>query len=127
MLLGAVSELLGRARMLALVATSVLMIPAVLLVTPGEMSVYGGLSGIDSALFGYLVTRKYRDLMEDGHSRLSAVPLLCGIGFLAKMVYEYFTACTLFVQHADSMVVVPLAHMTGFLIGIAFGMRKFFA
>ena len=51
-LLGALCERHGRNRMLALVATSIVLISLSLLLVPGEIGAYGGLSGIDSAFFG---------------------------------------------------------------------------
>jgi membrane associated rhomboid family serine protease len=117
-LLGAACELRDRKAMLRLVVFSAILIPAVLIVLPHGIGIYGGLSGIDSALFGALIVTANNDLKERPNRMIRVVPMLCGAGFVLKMGYELLTGHAFFVDGGDSMVAVPVAHIVGFLIGV---------
>lgn len=83
---------------------------------------YRGLSGIDSALFGFIAQR----LMAYGRSRrrrsLTWIGNLSLIGFLVKCGYELATRQSAFVGPAAALVFepVPLVHGLGLLLGMGF-------
>ncbi len=83
-----------------------------------QFSLYRGLSGLDSALFAFVVT----DLVREGrrtHDKLMfALGSFALTGFLVKCVYELATGRTLFVAASDTFQPVPLAHLLGAVIGV---------
>jgi hypothetical protein len=122
-LLGALCEMRDRFTAIALIIASALLISLGVALFPSGMSAYAGLSGIDSAFFGWLVIQMHLTLREKTNAPIKWIPLLCGIGFIAKMTYEFTTGQAFFVHGAVSMMAVPLAHLIGFATGILFGLR----
>ncbi|MBP7140704.1 MAG: hypothetical protein KBA71_02260 [Opitutaceae bacterium] len=96
---------------------------AVLWLQP-HLASYRGLSGIDSALFGFIAQR----LIKHGRSRpngpLIGLGSLLLIAFLAKCGYELATRQLTFAR-ADATLPfepVPLVHGLGLLLGMGFGL-----
>jgi rhomboid family GlyGly-CTERM serine protease len=119
--LGATCEGRGRGRFLACVATAAVAISAMLWWCVPEMVTYRGLSGIDSALYTLAVALVLRDAIDEHAWKLAA---LCGAalaGFAGKLGYEIVTGATLFVDSTGSeFVPLPLVHVVGGLVGLAF-------
>jgi rhomboid family GlyGly-CTERM serine protease len=116
LLLAIACERRNRGAFRATLLASVIVVPiAVLAVT--DVTTYRGLSGIDSALFGLLLVAERR------RNRIVA---LCGVAFVAKMIFEMRTGATLFVN-SDAFIAVPVAHIAGALAGVsvAIGQRLF--
>ncbi len=94
---------------------------AVLWLQP-HLTRYRGLSGIDSALFGFIAQR----LIEHGRSRQRRSSMWLGslslIGFLVKCGYELATRQSAFVGPASAQLFepVPLVHGLGLLLGMGF-------
>lgn len=90
---------------------------AVLWLEP-TIDIYRGLSGIDSALFGWWAMHHLARLWRAGNR--SGVLLLgaAGAAFAGKLVYELHTAHAFFVDSSDGeMLVVPMAHAVGAVVG----------
>jgi rhomboid family GlyGly-CTERM serine protease len=101
-----------------LVFSSSALISLILLVGVAEMGHYRGLSGIDTALFGGLMVIRGKAMVRNGHRRRFIC--LCGLGAAAilKLAYEINFNTGLFVSNmGDDIVVVPLAHLLGGLLG----------
>lgn len=118
-LLGALCEARSRRRFLVCLAGSAVVIPAaVWWVMPG-LEFYGGLSGVDSALFALLGV----DLLRDELRRRSRAALAIGVGlslgFALKIAFEFVTGATVFVADlSHGIAPVPVAHLAGAAIGI---------
>jgi rhomboid family GlyGly-CTERM serine protease len=83
-----------------------------------QFSLYRGLSGIDSALFAFVVTDLIREGRRTRDKLMIAFGSLALTGFLAKCVYELISGQTLFVEPSDAFQPVPLAHLLGAVIGV---------
>lgn len=78
-----------------------------------DLAWYAGLSGIDSALAGFVAAGwlRHRDLR-----RYCGAVVLGGI--MLKSGYEVVTSSTAFADLAPGVVPVPVAHLAGGLIGV---------
>jgi len=101
-----------RAAFHAILLTSVIVIPIAVLLFAPHLESYRGLSGIASALFVFL-------LVEDRRPRLSHLRTGIALIFFAKLIFEFTTGGTIFVQDMGPGVVsVPVAHVAGACIGL---------
>lgn len=85
---------------------------------PG-MSYYRGLSGLDAALFAFVVMHLIRIMKrnEDRVGRILALIVLAGLGL--KITFETITGEAVFVGNmATGVIVVPIAHIIGVGIGL---------
>jgi len=116
LLLAIACERRNRGAFRATLLASVIVVPIAVL-SFSNVTTYRGLSGIDSALFGFLLVSEWR------RSRIAA---FCGVAFAAKTIFEMSTGATVFV-HSDSFIAVPVAHVAGALVGaiVAIGQRLF--
>lgn len=82
-----------------------------------DLLAYRGLSGIDSALFGFVAAMVFRRAWADDDRRTLAVVTAAAGLFCAKVALECAAGTTLFVDslHAG-FAGVPLAHATGLLV-----------
>ncbi len=128
LVLGWVCEGRGRIRFLATTVAAALAIPVALRLWQPGLEAYGGLSGIDSALFGLLCTQEIRKHWIRRDWRWLSLPTIFFGGFLVKLAYEYSTLEAIFVSHTDAMVPVPLAHLVGAAVGViaAFNLERIF-
>jgi len=117
--LGIVCEPGHRRAFRGCVGLAALAIPAVLWFAQSDLRLYGGLSGIDAALFGFLAVALLRKKARQRAWGWVAggVGLLTAFG--AKIVYEFLTGDTVFVGEASALLPVPLAHAVGGAVGIA--------
>ena len=93
-------------------------------VLPG-IAHYRGLSGLDSALFGFIATRLG---LEAYRKQQRKDLLIIGgffLAFVGKTLFEMLTARSVFVGTADLMVPVTLAHAIGAGIGMGVAALKF--
>ena len=103
---------------LLILGSATLISAGVFLLHP-EMRLYRGLSGIDSALFVYLATVGIRNAMREQDGKIAFVYATALLAFLAKIIYELFTAQSVFVDsHQADMIPVPLAHVLGAAVGV---------
>jgi hypothetical protein len=83
------------------------------------MSYYRGLSGLDTALFAFVVMHLIGIMKrnEDRTGRILALIVLAGLGL--KITFEAITGEAVFVRNmATDLIVVPLAHIIGVGIGL---------
>ena len=117
--LGAVIEMRSRAHFALATAFSALAIAAAVRWGAPELTHYRGLSGIDSALFGWLAI----DALLRGSRTMRILAALCVAGFGGKLAYELCTQSTLFVDATTEWAPVPLAHLVGGAVGGLVGIR----
>ena len=122
LLLGYLAERkLGRSYPLFLLGSSLWVGAGLFLFLP-SLSWYCGLSGVDSALFGYLLVEALLNSFADHDWLLVALNGFCGAGLLGKTAYELATGGAVFAR-TPGLNSVPLAHLLGALIGIFVMMR----
>jgi rhomboid family GlyGly-CTERM serine protease len=107
----------GRGVLVACWAISALAVDAAVLWGHPEISLYRGLSGIDSALFALATLLLAREVGPERR----ALALLPFAGFLGKVVWEWQTGSTLFVDASEAFIPLPLTHLAGALAGVAVG------
>jgi rhomboid family GlyGly-CTERM serine protease len=119
--LGATCESRGRGRFLACVVLSAATISVAVWWGIPEMTVYRGLSGIDSALYTLAAALVLRDALNQHAWGLAAI---CGAtlaGFAGKLAFEIVTGTTLFVDSTGGgFVPLPRVHVVGGLVGLLF-------
>lgn len=115
--LGAMAERISRPAFLATLALSAAVITMGVWLAQPQFTTYRGLSGIDSALFGFVVA----DLLAAGWRTRHGFSLAVGgaalAGFAAKCAFELATRTTVFVETTDAFAPVPLAHLLGLAVG----------
>lgn len=117
MALGAMMEIRSRARFLACVVSSALVISATLIVARPELVLYRGLSGIDSALFAAVVVVLLRDAVAARQWQTSSWLALAVTALLAKIAFESVTGRCLFVD-TTTFTPIPLVHTAGAIVGV---------
>lgn len=124
---GALCESRWRARFHTVLASSAVLIPLLVAVSHPELLCYRGLSGLDSALFALAAGRVF---VEEAAARRWLNMTAAGVavaGQFLKILLEVQAGETLFVGD-DSFTPVPLAHLTGALLGTTValfgGMKK---
>jgi rhomboid family GlyGly-CTERM serine protease len=126
--LGILCERRNRKGFLQCITGAALTITATVAVWCPTISVYRGLSGLDSALFGWLLVDVASPaLARRNWTAVFPIAIMAGL-FVAKTAIECFTQGTIFVSAASTFVPVPLAHVAGFVAGAItawFGARHF--
>jgi rhomboid family GlyGly-CTERM serine protease len=119
LVLGAACEARSRRRFVACLAGSILAIPAaVWLLLPG-LELYGGLSGLDSALFALLGAELVSERWQRRSPAALATALVLCLAFALKISFEMTNGGTVFVGDLEPGIVpVPRAHLVGALIGM---------
>jgi rhomboid family GlyGly-CTERM serine protease len=118
---GALAEWRSRAAFVLCLSTAAVVISLGVGVLQPQFLIYRGLSGLDSALFGFVVADLFRTGWRDRDPLTCGVAGLALIGFLAKSVYEVSTGLSFFVGSSTEFTPVPLAHLLGAAVGIAAG------
>lgn len=108
-----------RATRLAL-GLSAVVIPLALLLAAPVLTTYRGLSGLDSTLFALFVTRLHVERVF-GSRWTRWLPAIAGLGFMAKLAFEFTSGAALFADSQALFVPVPLAHLVGAALGLAVG------
>ena len=123
--LGSLSEVMDKKKYYATVAVSVVLIPAAIWWRMPDLIIYGGLSGLDCALYALLMVILIKREIRSRSRVWVAFFSLMLVGLIAKITYETVTGLTIFVSNAHSgMVPVPLAHLVGGAVGTAIGLLK---
>jgi rhomboid family GlyGly-CTERM serine protease len=123
--LGSLCELMDKKKYYATVAVSALLIPAVIWQTMPDLMIYGGLSGLDCALYALLMVLMIKREIRSRNRIWAAFPSLLFAGLIAKITYETVSGLTIFVSNAHlGMVPVPLAHLVGAAVGTGIGLLK---
>jgi len=123
--LGFLGELMDKKKHYATVAVSAVLIPAAIWWGMPDLVVYGGLSGLDCALYALLMVLLIkREIRSRSRAWVAFFSLLL-VGLIAKITYETVTGLTIFVSSAHSgMVPVPLAHLVGGVVGTGIGLVR---
>jgi len=119
LVLGAMTERVSRSALLVTVALSAALITLGVWIAQPQFETYRGLSGIDCALFGFVVARVIAEGRRARHGFSLAVGGLALAGFAAKCFFELATGGTVFVESTDAFAPVPLAHLIGLIAGAA--------
>jgi len=123
--LGSLCELMDKNKYYATVAVSAFLIPAAIWWGMPDLMIYGGLSGIDCALYALLMVLLIKREIRSRNPVWAAIFSLLLAGLIAKITYETVTGLTIFVSNAHSiMVPVPLAHLVGGIVGSTIGLIK---
>ena len=123
--LGSLCELIDKKKFYATVGVSVLLIPIAIWWGMPDLSIYGGLSGLDCALWALLMVLLIKRESRSGSRIWVAFFSLLLVGLIAKITYESITGMTLFVSNNHTgMVPVPLAHLVGGIVGTGIGLLK---
>jgi len=116
--LGAVCEIMNRTRFLVCVGVSAPLIPAAIWIFVPELTVYRGLSGLDSALFGLLWMTLLRESIRSRDRRVVVALAVFLVLYAGKLGYEILFDAAFFARNLGSGVEpVPLAHGVGALVG----------
>ena len=123
--LGSLCELINKKKYYATVGISAVMIPAAIWWGMPGLILYGGLSGLDCALYALLMVLLIkREIRCRSWTWVTFFSLLL-TGLMAKISYETVTGMTIFVSNNHSgMVPVPLAHLIGGIAGTGIGLIK---
>ena len=117
--LGSWAEMISRKRWAAALGLAAVAIPGLVAWREPHLATYRGLSGLACVPFGLIVVSLVRTARRHGDAVLRSVAWAAALGFLAKTAYEVTVGQTLFARAGGDFVPVPLAHLAGFLIGVA--------
>jgi rhomboid family GlyGly-CTERM serine protease len=121
--LGTIVERRDRGALLAIVLLGAAVIAVTLWFQRPDLHTYRGLSGLDTALFATAATGV---LLAPGSRVRSATRAIAAIALglvFAKCAYEMTAARSLFASAVDWSV-VPLAHFTGWAVGVLAGVAR---
>lgn len=85
-----------------------------------QVGCYRGLSGIDTALFGLLVSSLIVQRLKDRETFGALFYILLIVGLFCKIAAEMISQKNIFVTD-ESFTPVPIAHLVGAVIGLAIG------
>jgi len=118
-LLGAMAERSGHRRLCALLLATSLAISLALLALQPALSLYRGLSGLDSAMFVAVCAALLQTSLRDRDRTGATIAALFVLGFAAKLGREALTGEALFVAGTGTVALAPLAHGVGAAVGLA--------
>ena len=118
-ILGTLAERISRSGFLLTFGLSAAVITTGVWLVQPQFATYRGLSGVDCAMFGFVVTELLAVGWRDRHGFSIAVGGLTLAGFAAKCAFELFTGGTVFVETGGAFAPVPLAHLLGLAAGAA--------
>lgn len=123
--LGALAERISHSAFFITAGASAAVITVGVWLAQPQFATYRGLSGIDSALFGFVLANLFTTGFRERHGFSIAVGGLAIVGFAAKCTYELATGDTVFVEAGGAFAPVPLAHLLGMAAGAAVGLYQF--
>jgi hypothetical protein len=124
--LGSLCELMDRNKFCVTVGISAVLIPAAIWWGMPDLMIYGGLSGLDCALYTLLMVLLIKREIRSGSRIWVSFFSLLLAGLIAKITYETVSGMTIFVSNAHAgMVPVPLSHLVGGIVGAGIGMMKY--
>jgi rhomboid family GlyGly-CTERM serine protease len=116
--LGTMVEREGRGRLATTLVVASAAISAVLWMFAPEVSQYRGLSGLDSALFGFVAPQLFCEARRKQHRAAQWLLAVLTAGFVGKIAWEMATGQTLFVDSsAAGFTPLPLVHVVGAVVG----------
>lgn len=121
--LGSICEIIDKKKTYATLAISVFLIPAGIWCGQPDLMIYGGLSGLDCALYALLLTLFVKRELKSANWAWALFYTIGLMALLAKVTYESVTGQTIFVANTHSgMVPVPLSHLVGGFVGFIIGL-----
>ena len=122
LVLGSLCEIMDAKKYYAAVGISAIFIPVGLRWGMPDLMIYGGLSGLDCALYSLLMVLFIkREIRSRSWIWVALFSILLG-GLVAKIIYETATGLTIFVGNTHTnMIPLPLAHPVGGCVGFAVG------
>jgi rhomboid family GlyGly-CTERM serine protease len=125
LVLGSFCEIMDRAKYVMTLGFSAIFIPIAIWIVMPHLAVYGGLSGLDCALYSLLIILF---IQRDWHIQnwiWIIIYTLMLVLLPAKIIYEMASGLTIFVNNIHtSMVTVPLSHLVGGVVGVAVGINR---
>ena len=120
--LGSFCEIMNRGKYLTTVGISTIFIPTAIWFVMPHLKVYGGLSGLDCALYSLLIVLFIRREWSAQKWRWIIFYTIMLVLLPAKIIYEMTSGLTIFVNNLNAgMVPVPLSHLVGGVVGLAVG------
>lgn len=116
--LGALAERVSRGAFFLTMGISAVLITTGVAVAQPQFATYRGLSGIDSALFGFVIADLFVAGWRERHRFSMAVAAVAFAGFAAKSAVELASGATVFVDAGAAFAPVPLAHLLGLAGGL---------
>ncbi|MCP4628893.1 MAG: rhombosortase [bacterium] len=129
--LGSFCEIMDRGKFVIAIGISSILIPLTIWTVMPHLKVYGGLSGLDCALYSLLIVLFIQREWRTQHWIWIIFYIIMLVLLPVKIIYEMTSGLTFFVNAIHTnMVPVPLAHLVGGVVGFAVGMdtvrRNFF-
>ncbi|MFA6287958.1 MAG: rhombosortase [Opitutaceae bacterium] len=118
-LLGTMAERISRRGFLLTCGLSAAVITAGVWIAQPQFATYRGLSGVDSALFGFVLADLFVKGWREQHGFSMAVGVIALASFGGKCAFELATGGTVFVETCGAFAPVPLAHLLGLAAGTA--------
>lgn len=116
--LGAAVERASRGGLATTLVIASAAISATLWTFAPEVSQYRGLSGLDSALFGFVAPQLFYEALQMKRRGMQWLLALLSIGFAGKIAYEMATGQTVFVDSAAAAFTpLPVVHVVGAVVG----------
>jgi rhomboid family GlyGly-CTERM serine protease len=120
-ILGAWAEQFSRRGLVLVLVVSAALISGAVWVFQPELATYRGLSGVDCALFGYVLAHALLRARQQRDRPMEVVTIAAGLLFVGKTFFEFASGQTVFAETHDAFVPVPLAHLIGFGAGLLAG------
>ena len=122
-LLGIPCERKSRSHFLVCLLFSFFLIPLCVWLCHPQITIYRGLSGIDSALYALIAVLLLKDKVNKLDWRSAILIVSVYTLFVLKIVSETVTGTTFFVNSSSAeMVPLPFVHVVGAIVGTATGM-----
>ena len=122
LVLGSLCELMDREKFVKAIGISSILIPSTIWLVLPHLEVYGGLSGLDCALYSLLIVLFIQREGRPRHWIWNIFYIIMLLLLPVKIIYEMTSGLTFFVNNIHTnMVPVPLAHLVGGVVGCAAG------
>ncbi len=120
--LGSLCEIFDKKKYYITLGISAVLIPVLIFFGMPDLQIYAGLSGLDCALYALLITMLLKREAAAGSRTWQCVYFLLLVLLILKTGFEVITGMHLFVSNSHAeMTSVPLAHLSGGLIGCMVG------
>jgi len=121
--LGSFCEIMDRTKYMMTVGISTIFIPMAIWFAMPHLKAYGGLSGLDCALYSLLIVLFIKREWPMQKWRWIIFYTIMLVLLPAKIIYEVTSGLTIFVHNFNAnMVPVPLSHLVGGVVGLVVGL-----
>ena len=121
--LGSICEFIDKKKTYVTLAISVSLVPAGIWYVQADLAIYGGLSGLDCALYALLFALLINREVKSSNWAWTSFYVMGLVALLGKVTYETVTGQTIFVSNShQGMVPVPLSHLLGGFVGLLVGL-----